>query len=339
MVNINLIFLFPILAGFFVTLLFVPFWIRKAKEIGLMWDDMNKLSSEKVAGSGGIIVVLGFVIGIFIFIGYSVFVLQQSNFLVEVFALLTTVLLLAGIGLIDDLFGWHKGGLSVRSRLILVFLASIPLMVINAGRSEIVFPILGNINLGIIYPLIFIPIGIVGAATTFNFLAGFNGLEAGQGVLLLFSLGIVSIFTGNLWLAIVAFTMVASLFGFLIYNSNPAKVFPGDSLTLVIGGLIAMIAILGNFEKVAVFFFIPYILETFLTSRGKLKKQSFGRPNKNGELGLRYNKLYSLSHVSIALMMKLGIKPTEKRVVYSLLFFQLMIIILGFLIFRQGIFK
>ncbi|HIF03136.1 MAG TPA: glycosyl transferase family 4, partial [Nitrospinaceae bacterium] len=29
-----------------------------------------------------------------------------------------------------------------------------------------------------------IPLGIVGAATTFNFLAGFNGLETGQGILI-----------------------------------------------------------------------------------------------------------------------------------------------------------
>ena len=64
--------------------------------------------------------------------------------------------------------------------------------------------------------------------------------------------------------------MVGALIGFYIYNKFPAKVFPGDILTYSVGALIAGMAILGNFEKIAVFVFIPYIIETILKSRGKL---------------------------------------------------------------------
>ena len=195
---INYFLLIPILVSFFVTLFLIPFWIRKAKEIGLLWEDMNKYRSEKVSGSGGVIVIFGFLIGVLFYIAYRVFFLESHNgSLVEIFALLTVIGLLASIGFIDDLFGWRKGGLSIRSRLILVAMASIPLIVINAGKSSVLFPIFGKIELGMIYPLIFIPIGIIGATTTFNFLAGFNGLEAGNGIIILFSLAIVSFFTGN----------------------------------------------------------------------------------------------------------------------------------------------
>jgi UDP-N-acetylglucosamine--dolichyl-phosphate N-acetylglucosaminephosphotransferase len=332
------ILLIPILVSFFVTLFFIPKWVKKAKQIDLVWEDMNKLPSKKVAGSGGIGVILGFIIGVLIFIAYRVFYLKTSIFLIEILATLTVIVMLAGIGLIDDLLGWRKGGLSMKSRLILVVISAIPLMVINAGRSEIGIPFLGAIELGIIYPLILIPLGIVGATTTFNFLAGYNGLEAGQGVIILAALSLVAFFTGNSWLSIIALCMIVALLAFLFFNFYPAKVFPGDSLTYVVGGLIAIMAILGNFEKIAVFFFIPYIIETVLKARGKLKKYSFGLPKKDGSLDLRYNKIYGLEHLSIYLLKRCKIKPTEKRVVYSIWIFQLAIVILGFVIFGQGIF-
>jgi len=219
-----------------------------------------------------------------------------------------------------------------------VALATVPLVVINAGKDLILIPFIGQTELGIIYPLFIIPLGIVGAATTFNFLAGFNGLECGQGLLLIFSLSIIAFFTGNPWLSVIGLCMCAALFAFLLFNFYPAKIFPGDALTYPVGGMIAIIAILGNFEKVAFFFFIPYIMETYLKSRGKLAKQSFGKPEKDGTLNLKYPGIYGLTHLSIFLMKKYRIKPTEKRVVYSIWTFQFLIIIIGFLIFGKGIF-
>ena len=328
----------PILASFFVTLFLLPFWIRKAKQIDLQWDDVNKLHSEKVSGSGGIIVIIGFSLGLLLFIAYRVFILQNTEHLIEILAILSTVLMLAGIGLVDDLLGWRKGGLSKRSRIISVAFASIPLIVINAGKDIISLPIIGIIDAGIIYPLMFIPIGIIGASTTFNFLAGFNGLEAGQGVLLLSALSVVAYYTNNPWLAVIGLCMIAALIAFLIFNFYPSKIFPGDIMTYSIGGSIAIMAILGNFEKIAIFFFIPIIIEFFLKSRGSFIKQSFGKPEKDGSLNLKYNGIYGLTHLSIYSMKKLNIIPTEKRVVYSIWAFQLLIIIIGFLIFGKGIF-
>jgi len=334
------ILLIPILASFLVTLFLIPFWIRKAKQIGLVWEDMNKLNSEKISGSGGIIAMSSFIIGVLLYIAYNVFILKSYNSrLIETLAILNVILILTGVGLIDDLLGWRHGGLSRRSRMILVFFAAIPLMAINAGRSIISLPFIGVVDLGLLYPLFIIPIGIVGATTTFNFLAGFNGLEAGQGIIILTSMAIVVFIMGNSWLSIIALCMIASLLAFLFYNYYPASVFPGDSLTYAVGGLIATISILGNFEKVAVFFFIPYIIETLLKIRGKLARQSFGKPNKDGSLDLRYDKIYGIEHLAIVFLKKLGVKPTERKVVLSIWIFQIIIIIIGFIIFKEGIFR
>lgn len=335
---VDYLLLIPILASFFVTLFLMPKWIKRARRAGIVGEDMNKTGKTEVVESGGIIVVLGFIIGVLGFVAYRVFYLETTNsFLIDILALLSVSLILGCVGFIDDILGW-KMGLNKKSRLILVALAAIPLMAINAGKSIVSLPFIGQMDLGILYPLILIPIGIVGATITFNFLAGFNGLEAGQGILILSGIGLVTFFMGNSWLSVIALCMVGALFAFLFYNFYPARVFPGDSLTYTVGGLIAIMAILGNFERVAIFFFIPYIIETGLKLRGKLRKESFGNPREDDSLELRYNKIYGLEHLAILLLKKNNIKPTEKKVVYLIWLFQIVIIILGFIIFREGIF-
>ncbi len=331
------ILLIPIIASFLTTLALLPSWIKKAKQIGLVWEDMNKYKKYFVSGSGGIIAVLGFVIGVLLYVSYKVFLFNSKDGnLVEIFALLSCILLLATVGFIDDLLGWRKGGLSKKSRIILELFAAIPLIVINAGRSSVILPFFGGIDLGLWYPLVIIPIGIVGAATTFNILAGFNGLEAGQGIIVLSGFSLVAYMLGDTWLTLIGLCMIAALCAFIIFNFNPARVFPGDSLTYTVGGLAACMAILGNFEKIAVFFFIPYALESILKLRGDVKMQSFGLPQKDGSLELRYDKIYSVNHLSICLMKKIGVKPTESRVVISIWTFQILIILIGLLIFRRG---
>ncbi len=268
------------------------------------------------------------------------FVLEINETTIQIFALLSSITIISFIGLIDDILGW-KIGLGKKLRLFLVFIAAIPLMVINAGYSNVGVPFIGEISLGWIYPLIIIPIGIIGAGTTFNFLAGYNGLETGQGIILISSLSLVAFLTGNSWLALIGLCMVASLLAFYMFNKFPAQVFPGDVLTYPLGTLIAILAILGNFEKIAVFFFIPYIAETFLKLRAgiRLDKESFGKPNKDGSLDLPYKKIYGLEHLAIFVLKKVkkSKKVYEKDVVYFINILQIIVIIIGFIIFKNNL--
>ncbi len=327
--------LLTIFISFFCVYLILPYWIRKAKQIGLIWGDMNKLKHPKnVAGSGGLIVIFSFILGVLLYIAIKTFVLKTDVTTIEIFALITTVLIAGLIGFIDDIFGWVRGGLSARLRIFLLLISAIPLMVINAGESSMM-----GIELGILYPLIFIPIGIVGASATFNFLAGYNGLESSQGIIILSALAFVTYKTGNSWLSLICLIMIASLAGFYIFNKYPAKVFPGDVLTYPIGALIAIIAILGNIEKIAIFFFTPYIIETGLKLRGKLKKESLAKVNEDGSLEMPYKKIYGLEHLAIYFLKKIKTnkKVYEKDVVYLINLFQVFIIILGFVLFKNYI--
>jgi len=326
---VEILLLATIFISFFCALFVIPFWIRKANQENLVGKDMHKQDKKKIAEGGGVSVMFGFSIGVLLYIAINTFYFKRSEFLSSIFAILTTLFIATMLGSMDDLLGWKKG-LSKSMRIVMMLFAAIPLMVINAGES-----ILFGIDFGLVYPLFLIPIGIVGASTTFNFLAGYNGLEASQGILILSALSIVTFLTGNSWLSIIALCMVAALIAFYIFNKYPAKIFPGDTLTYPVGALIAVIAILGNIEKIALFFFIPYILETILKLRGWLRKESFAKLNKDGSLEMPYGKIYGLEHLAIKLLKK--IKPSKKvyeaDVVYLINGFQIMIILLGFWIF------
>lgn len=328
------ILIISVLAGFFVTLFFIPFWIKKAKQIGLVGEDKHKKTWEKIAEAGGVSVLFGFVFGVLIYIAIKTFYYHNSENLVDIFALLSSVLIIGFVGFLDDILGWKKG-LSRKSRIILVLFAAIPLMVINAGESSMM-----GIEFGWLYPLFFVPLGILGATTTYNFLAGMNGLEAGQGIIILSGLATVVYLTNKAWLSLILIIMVFCLIAFYLFNKYPAKIFPGDVLTYPVGALIAIAAIIGNIEKIAVFFFIPYILETGLKIRGKLKKESFAKMNGNGGLEVPYNKFYGLEHIAVYILKKIkrGKDVHEKEVVYLINAFQIFIIILGFVLFRGGIF-
>lgn len=335
----ELILILPPIIAFIVAFFTLPSWIRGAKNAGLEGKDINKHENPPVAEAGGVVVIAGAIIGILIYVALKTFYFKSPNNLIEIFAIICSIMMLAFIGVIDDILGW-KIGLGKKVRLVLCIFAAIPLIVINVGSTNISIPFLDVVNLGLIYTLVLIPIGIVGASTTFNFLAGYNGLESSQGIILLAALSIVAFFTGQSWLALIGLCLVASLIAFYFFNRFPAKVFPGDVMTYPIGGMIAIMAIVGNMEKIAIFFFIPYILEVILKSRGRLNKQSFGKPNRDNSLEMPYDKIYGMEHFSIWFLKKIkkDRKVYEKDVVYFINLIQIAIIILGFIIFRNAIF-
>ncbi len=324
-----------VVVSFFVTLIGLPYWIKQARKNNLVGKDMQKREKPIVAESGGVMVLLGVALGILSFIAVENFVFgNEDGNQIKIFALLSVFLISSIVGMMDDLLGWKKG-LSRKVRLAIIFFAAVPLMVIGAGTFSMVIPIIGEINFGLVYPLFLIPLGVVGATTTFNFLAGWNGLEARQGILILSALAIVTYLTGNSWLSLIALIMVASLIAFYLFNRYPAKVFPGDVMTYSVGAMIAAIAILGNVEKIAVLFMALYIIEILLKVRGRLVKESFGKLNEeDGSIEMPYKKVYSLTHLSIKILKK--IKPShkvyEKDVVNLINAFQIVVIVLAFLV-------
>ena len=316
-------------ATFIATLFLTKAWIKVARNFGLVGKDMNKLSNKKIAESGGIAVIFSVVFGLFFYIFLKTFLLQTETHFIDLLAIAITILLASFIGFLDDILGWKKG-LAQWQKVLLTIPIAFPLAILNSGHSIMNVPLFGMIDFGLIYPLIIVPLAIVGAANGYNMLAGYNGLEAGLGAIILGALGLVALKMGSTWLALVAFIAVAALLAFLLFNWYPAKVFPGDSLTYAIGALIAIIAILGNMEKLAAFLFIPFFIDALLYFKARIVDkagdvQAFAKPNKDGTIAMPYSKIYDSTHAAIWLQKKLFGKATEKKVTSMILIFELIL--------------
>jgi len=308
--------------SFLIVLFFTPWWIKYLKKIGLTVKDQNKENKPLVTISGGLAVFSGFFIGMMCFIFSRFFLSEESvvinltpQALLYLFAGIITITIITLIGFLDDLVVTksreNSKGLKQWQKPLLTLIAAVPLMVVGAGTKTMGIPLFGEINFGIIYPLIFIPLGVVFAANMVNLLAGFNGLEAGMGLIYMGMLGLYAFVNESYIGALLALMTFSSLLAFYIYNKSPAKIIPGDSGTYLLGAMIATIAILGNLEKAAIIISIPFIIEFFLKARSKFKAQTYGYYHNGKIRSLHNKKIYSIPHI----LTRTG-KFTEKEIVY-----------------------
>jgi UDP-N-acetylglucosamine--dolichyl-phosphate N-acetylglucosaminephosphotransferase len=321
-----------IAVSFFATLIGVKYWISRANQHGLVGKDMHKHDGREVAEHGGIGVVFGFLMGILTYIALQVFYYHNQRPLLFLMAAATSVSIACIIGLVDGLLGW-KIGLRQYQKAVLTILIALPIMVVNAGDHIMNVPFIGNVDFGLLYPLLLVPIGIIGASNAFNMLAGFNGLEAGMGIIITGTLGYIAWQSNITYVALIAACMCVSLIAFFFFNKPPAKVFPGDTMTYSVGATIAIIAILGNLEKFALILFIPYLFEFILKARGRMHKESFGKLMPDGSLENRYPKWYGLTHVAISFLRRIKGTAYESEVVLVILGSELLLAALAVLYF------
>jgi UDP-N-acetylglucosamine--dolichyl-phosphate N-acetylglucosaminephosphotransferase len=322
-----------LLFSFILTLFLTKKWIRSANVAQIVGKDMNKPDHPLIPRSGGLVVaiVICFSLLIYIFLKTFALVGNPSLHVTEAFAISITVLLAGFIGFIDDILGW-KEGLSQLQKVLLTIPIALPLTVLYVD-----LPILGNVDLGLLYPLLIVPLGVIGSTNGFNLLAGYNGLETGMSLVIFAVFGSTGLYVDKLWIAFIAFIVCASLLAFMAFNWYPAKVFPGNSFTYAIGALIATLAILGNMERIALWLFIPYFLEIILYLRARVVDkigdvQAFAKVNKDGSLELPYNHIYDTSHLAIWILKRVKEKVFERDVVILILAGQTLLAISGIIL-------
>lgn len=318
--------------SFLATFFFTWKWIPVARRVGLVGKDANKYAQPEVAEMGGVAVMAGILGGTLFYVGLNTFVLNQPEFNLTLFATISTIMIIAFVGIVDDLLGW-KMGLSQLQKPLLTIPAALPMMVINAGNSSISLPLFGDVNLGILYPLLFVPIGIIGASNGFNMLAGYNGLESGMGIIIVSAISLVAYSTGSGYVAMLGAITVAALVAFLLFNWYPAKVFPGNTFTYMIGAIIGCLAILANVEKLALMAFIPYFVDFALKARSRMKAEEFGKAQPDGSLLKPYEKYYGLPHVMIDAVSKVKGKAYERDIVLVILLIEAVCVFAGYLLY------
>lgn len=300
--------------GFITSFLLIPKFQVFLHNIDILAIDQQKKEKPRIATSGGVPVAIGFFAAIMTALIGKTYVTGLSDLQINneyILAACLTSLFIAMLGFFDDIYTKrvksktnndteeYRIGLSQWMKPLITLPAALPLVVIFNNYSNLTLPFFGKIELGLLMPLVLIPIVVVGISNAFNMLAGKNGLEAGLGIQAFLFLGLIGVILGKNEMTLIAFTIMACLIAFLKFNWYPAKMLPGDSLTYFIGGVFSSTVILGGTKVLfyAGIIFIPWILEGVLKLRGRFKKKSLGELQKDGTLKAPYDKIYSLNHV------------------------------------------
>ena len=210
--------------------------------------DLNKSSGDKVPEATGVITGCVFLMVCFLMIPftYSDFLLEQTDTsafphseFVQLIAALLSITCMLLLGFADDVLD-----LRWRHKLLLPSMASLPLLMVymvTTNRTEIVVPtflqsILGlTINLGLLY-YVYMGLLAVFCTNAINILAGINGLEVGQSVIIALSIVIFNLMSvsgglGHHHIFSLYFLLpyLGTTIALLAHNWYPSRVFPGDT--------------------------------------------------------------------------------------------------------------
>jgi UDP-N-acetylglucosamine--dolichyl-phosphate N-acetylglucosaminephosphotransferase len=224
-----------------------------------------------VAESGGVILILAYLIGLFFVIPFSgAFADDLLN--LEIVGTAATVMLTAFIGFADDLYEMRW-----RVKVLTPLLGGVPLAVMRLGRETISTPF-GVLDfaafgsLGVVLFAVIILFAVTASANGVNMFAGLNGQEAGSVLIMSLALLFLAFRLGKTSGYVILMPFIGSLVAFLYFNWYPSRIFPGDVGTLGMGAVIACVAILADLERAALIMFIPYFINAALFFIGKLKK-------------------------------------------------------------------
>ena len=220
---------------------------------------------------GGIPIFFAFLLGLII-----VFLFTDKNFYPlkrEAIVFLFGASLILLLGIYDDI-----KGANAYQKFSIQLLASIVVIAFGYKVEAVVNPFGAPVSLGI-FSIPFTILWIVGISNAINLIDGLDGLAAGIGLgAALVMLGI-SLYFGNIMSAFPAAILAGGIAGFLIFNFNPAKIFLGDSGSLLIGFMLACFSINGTFRSdSAVAIYIPMvvlgipIVDTLLAILRRLRK-------------------------------------------------------------------
>lgn len=311
-----------IVFGFTISLLINQLLMRPVMKVmrkrGWIGVDVHKYTRVECVEPGGIVVLISVTISLTI-------LLLSGGLFGEAIGAILSIILIGLIGLVDDNIELRQ-----RYKVLLTILAGLPLAISYNESGNIRFPVIGVIVIGMITYRLTILLGISISSNLTNMLAGFNGLEAGFATVACGTLGLICLIEGNLNAAALAFTSLGALLSYLRYNWYPAKVFPGDTGSLLFGTIIWCIAVLGKVEFIAISLMMPAILDFALKAlfRRPFAQRSIYGDTKVDEKGILHPPGYpALSHA----FMKMA--PTsEKRLVSLILITELLLFLSGSLI-------
>lgn len=266
-------FIIPILICFIVSLLLTPFIKKFAIKIGAT-DKPNerKVHKEIMPRMGGLAIYISFILGSYLFIPSYI----------KVWTIIVGVTIIVIIGMLDDIFC-----LSAKVKFIGQIIAALVPVIVGIRIDYITVPSGEVISFGILD----IPITlfwIIAITNAINLIDGLDGLAAGVSCIAIITISALSLSMGSPLAPLLGVILLGSTLGFLVFNFHPAKIFMGDTGSLLLGYMISVLSIIGLTKSAAIFSLIipiiilavPIIDTTFAIIRRIIRKKPISSPDK-----------------------------------------------------------
>ncbi len=193
--------------------------------------------------------------GLSIFIGVTVSTLLFCDITPTLVAAWAGGTLIIIIGIFDDIYSlnpWLKLLGQIAAALVVVLIGGVRIDYINFLGKYLDF---GSLSVPITV------LWIVGMTNAINLIDGLDGLACGVSAIASTSLLIVTLIHTDLAVATITAILTGACIGFLPFNTNPAKIFMGDTGALFLGYMLSVVSIIGLFKTTAVVsFLIPIII-------------------------------------------------------------------------------
>lgn len=226
----------PALVAAVATLLLTPLVRALAVRLGALdVPDARHAHDRPVPRLGGLALVLA--------CGVTLAIRDEPRTLLaaagwDVSALLTGVLIVVATGILDDV-----RGLGALPKLVLQAAAAGVAVAGGYGFVGVTNPLTGGfVSFGAIGPFLTI-LWIVTLTNAFNLIDGLDGLAAGVALIAATTLFAISLIEGRADAACLWVTLGGALAGFLAYNFNPASIFLGDTGSLFLGYVFAVLSL------------------------------------------------------------------------------------------------
>ena len=241
-------------SSFLLSLLLIPLNIWMAQKFSLL-DEPNSRSMHKhaIPSLGGIGFVLAGLISLFLF--------EHKHFL-EYYYIYLSIFVVWIAGIVDDIYNVQP-----RIKLVFIFIASVLLYqhdfaIYQLGTYfgyTLVLPSL------LIYP--FTLFAIIGYTNAINLIDGIDGFSASMSIVIILPFFILGFEYQDMLLVYLSGVFISVLVAFLLFNWYPARIFMGDSGSLVLGFVISVLAIesLHHIEPIVVLFFLALPLLDIFT--------------------------------------------------------------------------
>ena len=267
-------------ASLIAAIIAVPMFSKIGKTVGLvdLPDDKRKLHTNAIPLIGGVAVFTSTLFAVtfvtWLSINYQALFLKWSgpiDSLIfsdfqqlvvsvrpadkwELFGLLIGSTIILAVGVLDDRFAIRG-----RQKLFGQFIAATVLIFFNYHFDQVTFAGF-TINFDV-FSIVFVYGWVLAAVNSVNLLDGADGIAGSIGIVMSVALGVMAISLGHALNAIILFGFAGALLGFLKFNFPPAKVYLGDAGSMLIGFVLAAMAIRGMSKQTSAFaFFAPLAL-------------------------------------------------------------------------------